>query len=346
MAEKKVRAAVLGSLLGDATSLGYMWIYDTTNIPQGDKTPLLLEAPRSKWHNPSTLPGSFTHYGAQCIALIDSLQDESTGMLRYDLDVYWSTWKALWSSLSPAHQLLYRDRATKETLNNIAINGDSPRSAGSDSQDFSVVGRVIAPLLLVFGDSDDKRTEYLAACREVASATHTSPLALAAVAFFANVLFTLVCSSEFSVSDAIKAALKNDELLPEFRGLVEKAIAAASVVEAEHDGATCCPNFMDWWRGPLLLRQPGKQNTTDMVAEFGATCPADKAIPSTVYILVRHSGSLQEALKRNIASGGDSAARGSVVACLLAASAGSLGDVECLVDELRVKYPTIARVGM
>lgn len=321
MIDKRIRAAVLGALLGDATSLGYHWIYDTAAIPQGDKTPLLMEAPRAKWHNASTTPGSFTHYGVQAVALMDSLVDPSTNKLRYDLDVFWSTWKGFWAAGNTANELYYRDGATKNTLGNIETKGDSARTAGSDSHDFSVVGRVIAPLLLVFGDSDDKRAAYLAACVEVASVTHkTDTLVLAAVEFFAGVLFSLARSTDLSdVSDAIKAALRNKDLLPEFREAVEKGVASAHETE---------------------------KSTIEIIAAFGPACSAEGAIPSTVHILVRYDGNITEGLKRNIASGGDNAARGSVVGSILGAASGSLGEAEGLVEQLRAKHPAVARLGL
>ena len=317
MIEKRIRAAVLGCLIGDATALGYHWIYDTNAIPQGDGTQLSFEAPRAKWHNPSTTPGSFTHYGAQAELLLGSLLSQTEASACLDLDVFWVQWKAFWSQGNPASELLYRDGATTNTLNNIALKGDSPREAGSDSHDFSVVGRVIAPLLLAFRE----RTAYISACRDVAAVTHkTNALVLASVAFFADVLFSIVHSEEnLSATNAIKDALNNPNLLPDFRALIEQGVLSVQDLE---------------------------RTSTEIVGKFGPACSVEGALPSTIHLLVRYDGNVAEALKRNIACGGDNAARASVVGSILGAAQGDLGEAESLVDQLRKQHPVVGRVGL
>lgn len=332
-----VKAAVIGALLGDATALGYHWIYDTSTIPQGAQTPLLLEAPRAKWHNPNTPAGSFTHYGSQALVLLDSLRAPvgSPHPFEFSHERYWSAWKALWEPANPVGALLYRDGATKGTLANIIQSKqDDPRKCGSESRDFSVIGRCIAPLLLAFvppavlGNEvgaepwRDREGGYVAACLEAASTTHTNALVLASVEFFARVLFLIVTSPspQRSIADVMRSVLPTSSN-QELRLAVAAGLSAADDVAAD---------------------------PTQVIAKFGPACGVEGALPSTVYLLAR-CGEFGEALRRNIAAGGDQAARGSVLGCILGGAAGDgllAGETGDLWRQLRSQHALLAEVGL
>lgn len=315
MSTSRVRGAVLGQFLGDATSLGYHWIYDTTTIPQPLPS-LALEAPRAQWHNKNLKPGSFTHYGDQTLVLLQSLEKDAA--FHYDLERFWSLWKAFWAPENPANAYTYRDGATKSTLANLKTKGDSPRTAGSDSHDFSAVGR-IAPLLLAFQSEvvqDGNTKNYLQAVREVVGSTHNSKLVVDSAEFFAKVLALLVRTdggAAVSPTEAIRRTLSDDSINPDVKEKVQKGLDSVG------------------------------QETTAAIKAFGPACSTEGALPSTVHLIAKYESDFSEALKRNISAGGDSAARGGVVGAILGAHVGFEALPESLLKQLQ-SYPTLAKL--
>ena len=85
--------------------------------------------------------GDFTHYGDQCMWLLESIALEDD----FSLDSFSKRWREYMSTYEG-----YIDGASKASLQNL-LAGKSALESGSSSQDLSVVGRM-APLALLYYD--------------------------------------------------------------------------------------------------------------------------------------------------------------------------------------------------
>eukprot|EP01098_Paradermamoeba_levis_P015580 TRINITY_DN799_c0_g1_i4.p1 TRINITY_DN799_c0_g1~~TRINITY_DN799_c0_g1_i4.p1 ORF type:complete len:334 (-),score=66.87 TRINITY_DN799_c0_g1_i4:86-1087(-) len=319
----RVHGAVLGSFLGDATSLGYHWIYDTAKIPQHPNTPLLLEAPRAQWHSKDLKAGQFTHLGDQNFLVFQSVTSPSASSSKkfnYDLQGFWSSWKSFWKVDNPLSLTSYRDHATKATLASIEAGNDSPSSSGSNSAEFAPVGR-IAPLLLAFQDDNDN-TAYIQAVRETVAATHNTPLVLDTAEFFARLLFLIVKGGK---GEAVEV---EGEVTP---------------LKAIHHLLSHYPSHLsEEVKSKVQQGLEKNDDTTSTIGKYGSSCALTGSLPSTIHLIGQYESDFKEALKRNIAAGGDNASRGAVVGAILGAYHGYESLPQDLIKQLHT-YDTISK---
>jgi len=179
----------------------------------------------------------------------------------------------------------YVDKATKATLENLA-RGASPVEAGSSSNDLAGASRMV-PLVLCYQDDLDALIE---AAQLQTRMTHNHPEVIASAKFFAQVL--LMTLHGHSPSDAMEKVGADIEMGSPLKTWLETA------------------------------REHGPQDSVSAIAELGQTCHAPHAFRAVVQLLIRHEGNLVEALVENVMAGGDSAARGILVAAVLAAHHG------------------------
>ena len=179
----------------------------------------------------------------------------------------------------------YVDKATKGTLINFE-NGADPSYSGSSSTDLAAVGR-IAPLVLWYPDSLDG---FLDAAAAQTRMTHNHPYVLESAEFFSIVAW--------------------------------KALQGADPVSALQDTARA--HSWDSPIGDWLTKgmSSADLDTVDAIKNLGQSCHTQDAFPSVVHLIVKYSGSLREALIRNVMAGGDSAGRGMVVGMVLGAHLG------------------------
>jgi len=195
----------------------------------------------------------------------------------------------------------YRDLATNETLAHLDAEHGLTR-AGSDSTELGGPAR-IAPILAALRNEDPPT--ILAAARAQTALTHATPVALDAAEFLARTVFLLMRG--VSIPSALHMAA----------ALHYKALPAES-----------------------YLRQAEETRdlpTAEAVAQLGASCPIDKALPSVFAILLRHGDSLETALVENVMAGGDSAARALVLGTILGAAHGRRAVPERWIEPLRAR---------
>ena len=172
-----VYGAIYGALVADAFSLGGHWVYETSEIKKKFPTLEGFYDPMTEYHGQKKA-GDFTHYGDQCMWLLESISLEK----EFSLASFSSRWKEYMSEYTG-----YIDGASKTTLENLNA-GKSAIEAGSTSQDLSVVGR-ICPLALLYCDT---QKEFEDAAVLQSKMTHDSPAVLETTRFFSQLLYLVL----------------------------------------------------------------------------------------------------------------------------------------------------------
>lgn len=175
--KSSVYGAIYGALVADAFSLGGHWVYEPSEIKE--KFPSLdgFYNPMTDYHG-AKKAGEFTHYGDQCMWLLESITLEK----QFSLGSFCTRWNEYMSEYEG-----YIDGASKTTLQNLQ-EGKSALKAGSSSQDLSVVGR-IAPLALLYCDEQEE-FEEMAILQ--AKMTHNSEAVIKTTRFFAQLLYLVL----------------------------------------------------------------------------------------------------------------------------------------------------------
>jgi ADP-ribosylglycohydrolase len=177
----------------------------------------------------------------------------------------------------------YIDGATRETLQNIGEG----KKIGSDSHDFSVIGR-IAPLLLV----SQSEEEFVQNVQKFVPLSHNSVNVIESATFFARLLFRVKDGK--NIEEEI-LSLKND-----FNSLVvtnvEKGIASKN------------------------------ENTFDTIRNFGPACDVSEGFSGIIHLLTKYPNNLKELLIENAKAGGDTSSRG-IVATMIIVSNSSSKDI-------------------
>ena len=135
----------------------------------------------------------------------------------------------------------------------------------------------VAPLLLC----SSSKEEFLENVSAFVSITHNSPLALNASSFFAQLLWASQESSD--LSSLINAMKPN---YPMFQKWIDEAI------------------------------EKKDKDSFETIREFGPACGIDGGFAGVIYLLLQNK-SFQETMTLNTKAGGDSSARGMVVAMIL-----------------------------
>ena len=210
--KSSVYGAIYGALVADAFALGGHWVYESDEIKE--KFPKLdgFYDPMTDYHG-SKKAGEFTHYGDQCMWLLESISLEK----ELSLASFSSRWKEYMQEYAG-----YIDGASQTTLDNLKA-GKSAIEAGSSSQDLSVVGR-IAPLALLYCD-DQKAFEDRAVLQT--KMTHDSRESIMAARFFSQLLYLVL--QGYTPKNSILAMLEesDDEML---KNWMKTALAST-----EHD---------------------------------------------------------------------------------------------------------------
>lgn len=174
----KLEGLMLGSLLGDAYSLGAHWIYDTDRIDELYGTPEGLTSPLPDSFHPGKTAGDQSPYGDQILILMESLLQCRT----FDQGDFTARWKKTMTEYPG-----YQDHATKVTLQNLSRK-NPPVPSGSTSTDLSAASR-IAPLAVLYHEDLPSLVD---AARAQSAVTHNSPGVLEAADFFARVLYRVL----------------------------------------------------------------------------------------------------------------------------------------------------------
>ncbi|SKA65046.1 ADP-ribosylglycohydrolase family protein [Desulfobaculum bizertense] len=289
--QERAAGALLGMFAGDALALGPHWIYSTDEIHKKLSNPEQYSAPIQSQYHKDKGAGDQTHYGDQALVLLESV----SAAHGFELENFFEDWQKLFEKYSG-----YRDKATKETLNNIA-SGSGPESSGSNSADISAASRLGALIPALYGDFDALEEAAVAQARM----THNTPVVLDATRFFVRVLRDIFDGK--SMPEAIALACAAD---------YEQANMEQSLEESR---------FM------LNL------TSVEAVPKLGQGCTMNAAFRSSLHLLLRHPENIKDALVENVLCGGDSAARGMLLGTVLGAVYGPAAIPENWLAELTAK---------
>jgi len=257
--KEKIDEIIRAVKVADSYSLGSHWVYDETQLQELPINWEKLNAPQAMWHK-GKKAGDFTHIGDQLQWLDEYVQDKDS----FEPLEYLTFWQDKMSIYNG-----YIDGATRNTLANIEAGNNS----GSDSDDFSVIGR-IAPLLLVSKDEND----FIQNVENFVKLSHNSENVLASAKFFAHLLLR--------ASDGKNIEEKIDTLKNDFNLFVEKAVEKGI--------------------------KSKEQNTFDTIRAFGPACGVDEGFSSIIHLLVTYPNNLKELLLQNAKAGGDTSSRAMV----------------------------------
>jgi ADP-ribosylglycohydrolase len=272
----KAQAMVLASFAGDALSLGVHWIYNTNVIDKKwGRVDNYIKPERPTYHPTKNL-GEFTHYGDQTLILLQSI----AGSQGYSLTRFARSWQDFFDSYDG-----YFDRATKDTLNNLAAGKDIAE-AGSGSDDLAGAAR-IAPLVYRYHQEEDKLIEYV---RSQTAFTHNNPQVVDSAEFFARV--------------AVR--------------VLQGAAPVAAINKVLEDGFSREP-YSKWVKDGLDSKD---KETRQAILDFGQMCETYAALPGVIHLIAKYENNLSQALIENAMAGGDSAARGLLTGMILGARLG------------------------
>ena len=232
--KSSVYGAIYGALVADAFSLGGHWVYDPAEIKA--KFPKLeeLHDPMTQYHGKKKA-GEFTHYGDQCMWLLESLSLEK----EFSLASFSSRWKEYMSDYSG-----YIDGASKTTLENLKA-GKSAIESGSSSQDLSVVGR-IAPLALLYAD---EQKEFEDAAVLQSKMTHDSHESIIATHFFSQLLYLVLQGNTPKNSILVMLEESKDEKVTAWMKAALASVEHDSIEAIKSCGQSCnvngaCPSAL------------------------------------------------------------------------------------------------------
>lgn len=263
----KIEEIIKLSLVADTYSLGAHWVYDEEQLKNLPIDWEKLNAPQSLWHKGKNA-GGFTHIGDQAYWLYKFLK-ETNKFVPLDYLTYWQNKMSTYTG--------YVDGASRETLENI----EAGKMSGSNSHDFSVIGR-IPSLLLVSNDEDD----FLQNVEAFVKLSHDNQNVIEVAKFFAKTLLHVKNSSN------IEALLS--ELSLGFNEYVQTGVKEGIASK--------------------------NKDTFQTIREFGPACDIDEGFRGIIHLLVTYPNDLKKLLIQNAKAGGDSSSRSMITASIIGAS--------------------------
>ncbi len=268
MNTNKIYGALWGAFCADAYALGPHWEYNTRNIESAKLDKSGYNDPITKYHGKKKA-GDFTQYGDQMLWLLQSLAEKKT----YNLSDFGKLWVEKMKVYSG-----YIDHASEETLRNVE-NGNEWSLCGSDSTDFSAIGRM-SPLLFVSGDDP---AAFKAAVKSQTALTHNSEGVIEAAGFFADLVSALLNGGD------LEEQLQT--LAPGYSSSIQKWVAAG-------------------------IKSSSKK-TSLTIKKLGQACSLSHVFPGVIHLITKYKTNYRLAMEENAWSGGDSAARGMLTGTIL-----------------------------
>ncbi|HIC43080.1 MAG TPA: ADP-ribosylglycohydrolase family protein [Sulfurimonas sp.] len=232
--KSSVYGAIYGALVADAFSLGGHWVYKPSEIKEKFPTLDSFNDPMTTYHG-SKKAGEFTHYGDQCMWLLESVSLEK----EFSLASFSSRWKEYMSDYKG-----YIDGASKTTLDNLN-SGKSAIEAGSNSQDLSVIGR-ISPLALLYCD---EQKEFEDAAVLQTKMTHDSRESIMVTRFFTQLLYLVL--QGYTPTNSILAMLEesHDEKIKQWMKTALSSTEHDTIEAIKACGQSCnvngaCPSTL------------------------------------------------------------------------------------------------------
>ena len=266
----KINEIIRATFVADSYSLGSHWVYDEKQLEDLPINWDTLNAPQAMWHKGKE-SGDFTHIGDQLHWLVEFLENNQS----FDISSYLTFWQNKMHTYDG-----YVDGATRGTLANIKEG----KNIGSDSSDFSVIGR-ISPLLLISKDEED----FVQNVQTFVKLSHNSEDVIESAVFFARLLFKV--SDGKDIEESINA-LKND-----FNPFVQNSINKA--ISSKND------------------------DTFETVRCFGPACDINEGFSGIIHLLLKYPNDLKELLVQNAKAGGDTSSRAMVATMIFVANSSS-----------------------
>lgn len=193
----------------------------------------------------------------------------------------WSpeNWLADWKAYWASNPTTYKDGATSDTL----ANHESGINKSSNSCDFSAVSR-LGPLLAFL--SNTTLNEQIKSARSYVEATHGDPVVSDSAEWLVRALYLLKKGVE--LRDAFEAAVEQGTYSPDFGIGYRKGVRAL------------------------------KKSADESISGLGQSCNTYHALPLTVWMALKYEDHPVEMLQQNALAGGDNAARGMVLALIIA----------------------------
>lgn len=291
----RIRGAIWGQFVGDASALGSHWIYDLDELARLFPGGLVgFEQPRPGHYHGRRHPGDQTHYGDGALVLLDTVSQQGV----FDPRVFGA---AFVEAFDGEHYEGYLDKATKGTMANFrAFAKDHPVEdfdfqRGADDDQPATLTRLSVLVGRYAGSSLDRLVELVDALTLVTQDNATSR---AHARFAALLLRFLIDGSS-----------------------IERALDAAVDHVADMDSADGRQIYEEVSRA----RQAVGIDTTKATLSFGQSCPLRHTVPSALQVLLSFPDDFEQAIVATLQAGGDNAARASMVGSWIGAHRGVEG---------------------
>jgi len=265
--KEKIKNIINNTLIADSYSLGAHWVYDEKQLLDLNVNWDELNAPQAMWHKGKKV-GDFTHIGDQAYWLYEFLKDKKS----FEPSAYMDFWEDKMSNYDG-----YIDGATRETLENI----ENGVLIGSNSHDFSVIGRIPALLLV----SDDEE-QFKKNTQEFVKLSHNNKIVLEAADFLATLLFRVSNGKDIE-SEITKLSSQYSDFI---KNSVKEGVNSA------------------------------QKDTFKVIRDFGPACDVQSGFRGIIHLLCKYPANLKELLTQNAKAGGDSSSRAMSAAMILSAN--------------------------
>ena len=267
---EKIDEIIKAVQVADSYSLGSHWVYDEKQLATLPVDWDTLNTPQAMWHK-GKRAGDFTHIGDQLHWLVNFVQDRES----FNDSLYLKLWQNKMASYDG-----YIDGATRDTLENIKEG----QFIGSDSEDFSVIGR-ITPLLLVSKNED----EFVQNVEKFVKLSHNSENVIESAIFFARLIFRVGDGKNIEQEILYLKNAFNSFIIEN----VEKGLKSKDA------------------------------NTFETIRTFGPACGIDEGFAGIIHLLVKYSNDLKELLIQNAKAGGDTSSRAMIATMIFVADSNS-----------------------
>ena len=306
----RFRGAIWGQFVGDAFCLGSHWIYNLTELEKSFPGGVHgFEAPQEGHYHFGKKPGEQTHYGDGALVMLESV----AALGRFDENDFLRRFAEKFGS---ADYKGYRDKATRGTLENLAVwreeHPGEPINAqnGADDDQLATPSRLAPVVVAHFRDPDSNLLSVVERATRVCQNNERAVVFMKADALILRELF-----AGRDLHSALHRAEENIVGIDAVRGIeVRRKIAAGM--------------------------NASLKKVIDATLEFGQSCPLASSFPSSIHCVVKHSDSFRDALLANARAGGDNAGRASMIGAWL----GALLGVEAIPREWRDRLAARERI--
>ncbi len=307
---ERLSGAIWGQLVGDAFCLGSHWIYNLTELetafPGGVHG---FEAPQEGHYHFGKQPGDQTHYGEGALVMLESV----AALGRFDEHDFL---RRFTEKFGAADYTGYRDKATRGTLENLAVwreeNPDQPTDAqnGADDDQLATPTRLASVVVAHFRDDD-----LLTTVERATRVCQNNERAIIYVKADALILRELLAGRDLHTT--LHRAEENIVAMDPKRGLETRRKISAG------------------------MNASLKSVLKATVDEFGQSCPLSSSFPSSIHCLVKHGEDFADAILATARAGGDNAGRAGMIGGWLGAHLG----VRAIPREWRERLTAHDRIG-